>query len=83
MTSNNTIVIPTHCYREFPIGAKIIVISGGDTVYITGYDGDVFVYASGHCSASSWYIQKHTVATLDKIETNTWIIDANSITDTS
>jgi hypothetical protein len=78
MYQGYTVYVPLNSDLALPIGTRVSIASGGNTVYITRTNSSVTIvgneYGSYGGSAASWYIPAYFIAEIIKIDTNYWLL---------
>jgi hypothetical protein len=73
-----TITVPTNANVAFPVGSVITVVNQG-TGNITVDKGDANVYLGGNATSASRTITTYGVATLLKVDTDSWFINGTGV----
>ena len=78
-----TIFVPRDSDVNFPIGTKIDIISEVIDVIVQRVqhveEVEAEIFGVGYGSGASWIIPQHSVATLIKVDTNTWYLNGVNI----
>jgi hypothetical protein len=89
LTSYSTVYVPLNANAALPIGyAVTLVVGDSGSAYVRPQgEGDMTIYVSGQSGASvendydNVEIPQWTLATLLKVNTNTWIISGSGLTE--
>ena len=83
MFSGYTVYIPLNSDIALPIGTRISIASGGNTVYITRSNASVTIVANDYGTYGgsywSWALPAYMKAEIIKVDTNYWVLSAPRI----
>jgi hypothetical protein len=78
INNNNIINVPYHEDAPLPIGFSVVIVnSSGNNVSIDGDGGNVNITVPGDTTSSYWDLSSPGMATLLKVEENTWFMTGN------
>lgn len=76
--NNNKIIVPYHEDAPLPIGFSVVIVNNsGSTVSIDGDGGGVSIVVPGDTSGQYWDLSSPGMATLLKVEENSWFMTGN------
>lgn len=76
--NGTTVHIPYHLDNPLPIGYTVVIVNNsGDTVNIDADGNGMTVILPGYGTGQYWDLENEGMATLLKVDTNTWFITGN------
>lgn len=81
--SNGALIIPLDGNVDYPIGTTFVVVSGDNNVGIVCQDWtQMSIWGAGYNqvdAGAGWYITNRSIATVIKIESNTWMVSGATL----
>jgi hypothetical protein len=81
--SVGALIIPTDSTINYPIGTTFVVVSGDNNAGIVCQNwNDMAIWGAGYNqtdAGAGWYITSRSMATVIKIDTNTWMVSGATL----
>jgi hypothetical protein len=78
--SANVITVPNNATVSFNIGTAISIVQQGTANLTINPDGGVTMYLAGNATSSSRLLGNYGMATIMKVDTDTWFINGTGLT---